>query len=168
MTSGCRAVAATATAALAISLSACASGSTAQAPSGTAAPLATGSTRAGLSSFCTAAKNYQADQVAIHRAERPSSRGGTGQASVALQAARDSESALASMAALAPGNLKPIVGAVNTLWKPFFDSLIQARGDMGKVSASLEQGLMTKSNKALFRPLTNYEISACHFRPSDL
>jgi hypothetical protein len=71
------------------------------------------------------------------------------------------------MIALAPGFLQPVARAMNSLWKPFFVSLIQAQGDMSKVPGSVEQSLEARVKQPRFRPLTSYESSACRLQPSD-
>lgn len=117
--------------------------------------------------FCAAARRFESDQLVIHQAERASAQGGSAAGNAAvLQAARDSESALATMGAVAPGSLKPDMPVVIGGWRPFFVTLIRAGGDMSKVAAGVEQNMQVTVTQPQFRAVDSYEARACHFQPS--
>ena len=113
--------------------------------------------------FCDAARKFESDQLVIHQAERASAQGGS---AAVLRAARDSEARLATVGTLAPGSLKPDMQVVSSGWKPFFDTLIRARGDMTKVPASVERSMQTTVTQPAFRMVDSYEARTCHFQPS--
>jgi hypothetical protein len=138
-------------------------------------PQATGSRAASPASslgsgggrFCDAARKFESDQLVIHQAERASAQGGSAAGSAAvLQAARDSEAALATMGAVARGSLKSDLPVVISGWKPFFATLIRARGDMSKVPATVERNMQVTVTQPQFLAVDSYEARACHFHPS--
>jgi hypothetical protein len=137
----------------------------------TTSPQAAGTSTANLGSgsgaFCTAARKFEMDQQVIHQAQRGAAQGGgSATSSSVLQAASDSEKALATMQALAPGSLKVDLQVVTNGWKPFFDTLIRARGDMAKVPATVEQGMQSAVKQPQFQRVNSYEVTTCHFQPS--
>jgi hypothetical protein len=138
-----------------------------QATGTSANPQAAGTSTASLGSgggaFCTAARKFETDQAVIHQAERAP---GQGSSSAVLKAAQDSESTLTSLYALAPASLKPDVQVTNSGWKPFFDTLIRADGDMTKVPASVEQNMQSTVRQPQFQHVDDYEVQTCHFQPS--
>jgi hypothetical protein len=133
----------------------------------TANPQAAGTSTAnpgsGGGAFCTAARKFESDQAVIHQAERAP---GQGDNSTVLKAAQDSESTLTSLYTLAPVSLKPDVQVTNSGWKPFFDTLIRANGDMTKVPASVEQSMQSTVKQPQFQHVDSYEAQTCHFQPS--
>lgn len=117
----------------------------------------------GSGPFCAAARRFEGDQHVIHQAERSPAQGSD---AAVLRAARDSEAALITMQAQAPGSLQPDMPVVAAGWKRFFDTLIHARGDMSKVPASVERNMQTTVSERQFRAVNNYEAGTCHFQPS--
>jgi hypothetical protein len=164
-------------AALALALSACGVGggdehnSTATSPSAanTSSPAASMTTTpqaAGSSTFCTAAKKFETYQAAIHMAERAAAQDHALNSAAVLSAAKNSESTLTTMEASAPASLKTDMQAAGSGWKPFFDTLISAGGDMSKVPAGVESGMQATVKQPPFIHVDQYEAQACHFQPS--
>lgn len=163
-------------AALALALSACGGGdghnSTATSPSAanTYSPAASMTTTpqaaGGSSTFCTAAKKFETYQAAIHVAERAAAQGLALNSAAVLSAAKNSESTLTTMEASAPASLKADMQAAGSGWKPFFDKLISAGGDMSKVPAGVESGMQATVRQPPFVHVDQYEAQACHFQPS--
>jgi hypothetical protein len=154
---------------LALSLPAC--GRSGGAEHHSAGTQAAGSPASNLGSgggaFCGAARKFESDQQVIHQAERAAAQGGSGAGSAAvLQAARDSETTLGTMGILAPSSLKPDMQAVIGGWKPFFDSLIHAQGDMTRVGAGAERSMQATVAQPQFQTVNSYEAQTCHFQPS--
>lgn len=137
---------------------------TASSTSSPAAPAGSGS-----ATFCDVARQFSQAQTGIRQSQTAPAGGQPGQASAnatALQAARSVEDDIPKLESLAPPSLQGDVQTVVNAWKPFFDAIVQASGDMTKVPASVEQNLTSIGSSPSFQALQTYEVNTCGFSPT--